>query len=130
MIETRKFKELCPLEASIALLLATVAADGEIRDQEPKEFVHQVKLIIDEKDELGNYSEDRILNVLINSQSADHSHPFRLSPEQVRVLADQVCDEDLQIRVINSILEIAFSDDHYHSAERELVEILRNHWGT
>lgn len=124
-----EFRHLSELEAAVLLYAATVVADGEAHTKEIDELVQQTKLIAQN---LGNSTvelEANLSKIPWILPTKEGKALFNLEAQQVRYVASLIESDDLKIQVMNAIFEIAYSDDHYHHSEREIVTILRECWG-
>ncbi|WP_170427217.1 TerB family tellurite resistance protein [Ruegeria arenilitoris] len=129
MTNTCNLESLSALEAAVALIAATVVADGKIDQREVDELKRQMNIVLGPQTTAAASFDNRFVEFLSYLRSAYQQNPIELSKDQVETLARKVDDADLQIAIMNAVIEVSYSDDEYHGNEREIVAVLRDLWG-
>ncbi|WP_181893069.1 TerB family tellurite resistance protein [Falsiruegeria mediterranea] len=129
MTNTCNLNALNEHEAAVALIAATVVADGKIDQREVDELKRQMTMVLGPSANRSEAFDKNFVEFLNYLRAAYQKHPLKLSGEQVETLATKVDDIDLQIAIMNAVIEVSYSDDEYHTHEKDIVSVLRDQWG-
>jgi len=126
-----QLKGLSEVEAALLLCAATVVADRTIDPRELDEFTTQVEFLSDVisaglSDRQISIGKLQALMSQIGRGINGQLTPF--TEDEIKNISRVITDDEFKYQIMNSIIDISFSDNNYHDTEKRIVSILQQEW--